>query len=93
MALEHGGGSEKRPRGSPTGITPRKDPKRRSSQPRSQRQLFTEWTDRENSALVEFVLLSRPDNSWPADKSTVFWDNAAHYTFIRSGSAYKRSGI
>lgn len=56
-------------------------------------QLFTVWTGHEDSALVEFVLLTRPDQScWPADKSTVFWDRAAQYVFIRSGSGCKRTG-
>ena len=95
------GASDKRPRGSPTGDTPGN--KRRSSQSRdvrpqearsSQRQLFsTLWTEQEDCALVEFILLTRSDQFWPADKSSTFWDSAARYVFSRSKSTQKRSGI
>ena len=100
--------SEKRARGSPTGITPLQESKRQSGErraqrkgtrPPSQRQLSfcpgntgDKWTEQEDGALVEFILLTRSDQSWPADKSSVFWDSAAQYVFIRSKSTQKRTG-
>ena len=92
---------EKRPRGSPTGVTPLLKEKRHAGRPKEvvkvQRRLpfistADVWSDSEQSALVEFILLHKPGTSWPADKNTSFWDAAATFVHIRSRSDQVRTG-
>ena len=92
--------SEKRPRGSPTGNTPRlveKRPAAAKFTAKARRRLpfvssTDAWSDAENSSLVEFVLLYRPSTSWPADKDGSFWDAAASFVQTRSESGLLRTG-
>ena len=97
---------EKRPRGLPTGYTPlqigkrsTKEPKERDSadrQLRRRRLAFAKtdaWSDIEQSALVEFILLHKPGRSWPAEQDCKFWDAAAEYVAMRSKRDVLRSGI
>ena len=99
--------TQKRPRGSPTGITPLQDLKRPSALSRqrdgthvSKKKLaFSEttsrhqWSELEDCALVEFILLTRPGPSWPFEKGLEFWDGAAKYIHRRSGSHLQRTGV
>ena len=48
------------------------------------RQLAFAWSDSEQSALVEFILLHKPGLSWPADKDLQFWNAAAEHVAMRS---------
>ena len=88
---------EKRPRGSPTGDTPLKVYKRPTvdgqSRGRADKRLFLSWTDQEDCALIEFVILTRSGEYWPtSEKSSTYWDSAAEFVYTKSGSCHKRSG-
>ncbi len=106
-------GPEKRPRGSPSGVTPLQQEKRAAAEPRDvvmrrkgpkkdarsrKRLSFTSgsaadpWSEIEDSALVEFILLHRPGQGWPSDRSPSFWDSAADFVRMRSGSGVLRTG-
>ena len=65
-------GSDKRPRGSPTGHTPLQEKKKSASVQhkvsKGRRQLMFAWSDMEQGALVEFILLHKPSQTWPADQ-------------------------
>ena len=50
------------------------------------------WSDVEQSALVEFILLHKPGTSWPTDKNMSFWDAAATFVHTRSKSNNLRTG-
>jgi hypothetical protein len=87
--------SDKRPRGSPTGQTPLQQEKKTASvqqskqgqQSRGQqsrRQLTFAWSDTEQSALVEFILLHKSCQSWPADQDYQFWSASAEFVAMRS---------
>lgn len=90
---------QKRPRGSPTGNTPRLVEKRpAAAKVKARRRLpFVSptdgaWTAAENSSLVEFILLYKPSTSWPADKDESFWNAAASFVQMRSESGLLRTG-
>ena len=88
--------SEKKPRGSPTGDTPRQKDKRREVQAQASRKKLSfnvsKWSDLECSALVEFVIHKKGGHSWPFGKETQFWDSAAEYVKQRTESEILRSG-
>ena len=95
--------SDKRPRGSPTGQTPLQQEKKTASvqqskqgqQSRGQqsrRQLTFAWSDTEQSALVEFILLHKSCQSWPADQDYQFWSASAEFVAMRSKQK-ARSGV
>ena len=51
-------------------------------QPRRRRLAFAKtdaWSDSEQIALVEFILLHKPGRRWPAEQDPRFWDSAAEY--------------
>ena len=87
--------TDKRARGSPTGETPLQTTKRRltgsSSRGRACRSMFLPWTDVEECALIEFVLLTRTGERWTTEKSSTYWKSGAEYVCMRSG-CQKRSG-
>lgn len=94
---------EKRERGSPTGVTPRQPHKRpaRESQrkdvhPPAQKQLpfsTPQWTEVEDGVLVEFILLTRRSQSWPAEKGSDYWNGAAKHVLSCLRSSVLRTGI
>ena len=83
--------AEKRPRGSPTGITPQQKEKRAFSrlhgQRTSRRKLafssvrpdLNVWTNEEEHALVDYLLSQGFRESWPQTKRLDFWEGAAHF--------------
>ena len=93
---------DKRPRGSPTGDTPLQKQKeqrvtRETECSKARRRLpfgntADSWSESEESALVEFILLHRPGTRWPADKDKKFWDGAATFVRDRSESTMLRTG-
>lgn len=102
---EHGAG-DKRCRGSPTGDTPLQQGKKQqrdaaghwssSTKNLRRRKLpFSDsaWSDFEQSALVEFLLLLRPGERWPADQDEKFWKAAAEFIAMRSETDIQRTGI
>ena len=95
------GDGEKRPRGSPTGETPLQTSKRRPTESalrsragtgRAGKSLFSPWTDAEESALIQFVLLTRADDHWPTEKSCTYWEGAAEFVCRAVSGCHKRSG-
>ena len=62
----------------------------RHCQPRRRRLAFAKtdapgaWSDGEQIALVEFILLHKPGRRWPADQDPRFWDSAAQYVSMRT---------
>ena len=88
--------SKKRPRGSPTGDTPKQKDKRREIQPQISRKKLifnaSRWSDLECSALVEYVIHKKGGHSWPFGKETEFWDSVAEYIKERTESEILRSG-
>ena len=53
-------------------------------QPRRRRLAFAKtdaWSDSEQIALVEFILLHKPGRRWPAEQDPRFWDSAAEYMY------------
>ena len=82
--------AEKRPRGSPTGISPQQREKRAVSrlhgQRTSRRKLafssvrpdLNVWTNEEH-ALVDYLLSQGFHESWPQTKRMDFWEGAAHF--------------
>lgn len=100
--------AEKRVRSSPTGKTPVRplkkavprrrllvaaekdpDPTNESAGTRS----HVVWTEEENKALLEFILLHKPEDKWPATKCTRFWGSAADYVMMRGKGTAKRTGM
>ncbi len=81
--------SEKRPRSSPTGSTPKQREKRREVASFSRKKLsFTNdrsWNDFECSALVEFIIITKGGQVWPFDKQLDFWESAARHIVQRTG--------
>ena len=54
-------------------------------QPRRRRLAFAKtdaWSDSEQIALVEFILLHKPGRRWPAEQDPRFWDSAAEYMYV-----------
>ena len=54
-------------------------------QPRRRRLAFAKtdaWSDSEQIALVEFILLHKPGRRWPAEQDPRFWDSAAEYIYV-----------
>ena len=52
-------------------------------QPRRRRLAFAKtdaWSDSEQIALVEFILLHKPGRRWPAEQDPRFWDSTAEYS-------------
>ena len=102
VVLKENNDREKQPRGSsPTGVTPRAKEKRFAGGSKeivkTRRRLpfiitTDVWSDVEQSALVEFILLHKPGTSWPTDKNMSFWDAAATFVHIRSNSSKLRTG-
>lgn len=96
----HSLSQSKRPRGSPTFLTPHRPQKRvplreLDSPPFSQRRLEYEprgntWTSDETAALEEFVPLYCRGDSWPTHKHMGFWKGAAEFVKMRTNST--RSG-
>ena len=82
---------EKRPRGSPTGITPRQRDKRAASRLHGQGEIsgrrklafssvqpdLNVWTNEEELALVDYLLSKGFHESWPQTKKLDFWESAA----------------
>ena len=52
----------------------------------------TTWTDDETRALLEFLLLYRPSDKWPATKNQQFWTSAAEFVELRGNGRMRRSG-
>ena len=52
----------------------------------------TTWTDDETRALLEFMLLYRPSDKWPATKNKQFWTSAAEFVELRGNGRIRRSG-
>ena len=50
------------------------------------------WTDEETKALLTFLLLNRPEDSWPATKSEAFWSSAAEFVQQVGKRSVRRSG-
>lgn len=42
-----------------------------------------QWTEDEDKALVEFILLSRPGDNWPQTKKMDYWSSAALFIHHR----------
>lgn len=88
--------SEKRPRGSPTGYTPRQETKKRETRPPTFKKRLSfnvsKWSDLECGALVEFVIANKGGEAWPFGKENQFWDAAADHIKQRTGSEIHRSG-
>ena len=60
-------------------------------QPRRRRLAFAKtdaWSDSEQIALVEFILLHKPGRRWPAEQDPRFWDSAAEYMYVAMRSNY-----
>ena len=78
----------KRGRSTPTGTTPKQDAKRRSSGAR--RSLFsspaTSWSQSEEKALVEFIMLTSP-YCWPLSMKPEYWASAAEFVHSRCGTS------
>ena len=54
-------------------------------QPRRRRLAFAKtdaWSDSEQIALVEFILLHKPGRRWPAEQDPRFLDSAAEYIYV-----------
>ena len=61
-------------------------------QPRRRRLAFAKtdaWSDSEQIALVEFILLHKPGRRWPAEQDPRFWDSAAEYIYVAMRSIEK----
>ena len=59
----------------------------------AQKQPFpTLWTSLEDSALVQFIMLTRLHAVWPAEKGFRYWDSAAKHVHSRSGSSVQYTG-
>ena len=90
--------SEKRPRSSLTGCTPKQREKRREPEVAafSQKKLsFTNersWNDLECSALVEFIIITKGGQVWPFDKQLDFWESAARHIVQRTSIETQRTG-
>ena len=84
--------SEKRPRSSPTGCTPKQSEKRREpdhivASYSRKKLLFASdrsWNDLECSALVEFIIITKGGQVWPFDKQLDFWESAAKHIAQRT---------
>ncbi len=50
------------------------------------------WTDEETKALLEFLLLNRPEGTWTATKNEAFWSSAAEFVQQRGKGSVRRSG-
>ena len=50
------------------------------------------WSDEENKALLTFLLLNRPEDSWPATKNRGFWSSAAEFVQQVGKGTVRRSG-
>ena len=95
----------KRLRGSPTGITPRQDEKKKkvsssrrkltfqadSSRDTSVYVPMSAWTTKETKALVEFMLLHDPEK-WESTKDDKFWMSAAVFVRDRGEHPQVRTG-
>ena len=89
--------SEKRPRSSPTGCTPKQREKRREVATFGRRKLSfntnsQSWSDLECSALVEFIIITKGGQVWPFDKQLDFWESAARHVVQRTGIEIQRTG-
>ena len=89
----------KRTRSTPTGETPKQVAKRyqtvsSTSSPGARRSLFSSptstWTDLEEKALLEFVMLTSPE-SWPQSMKPVYWQSASEFVHARCGTTQKTS--
>lgn len=82
----------KRVRGSPTGVTPRQPEKRSSTlgEQSKKRLSFSyaaptasrvpgNWSESEDNALVDFIMLTSTGESWPSTISEVYWTAAARH--------------
>ena len=50
------------------------------------------WTDDETKALLEFLLLHRPEDKWPCAKNKQFWESVAEFVHLRGNGRVRRSG-
>ena len=50
------------------------------------------WSEAENLALVEYLLLHTPEK-WPATKKLSFWNSVAEFVWVRGSGSVKRSGM
>ena len=93
--------SSKRPRGTPTLLTPVRPHKRallREIGHGTPKRLVFEpvasgmWRKDEISALVEFILIHCTDNVWPTHQRMKFWDQVGPFIKMRTKSENLRSG-
>lgn len=95
----------KRPRGTPTFLTPVRPNKRvplrelalvHPLQPKKiipqQDRRGLSWKDEEVGALVEFVLLHCKGDSWPCHSRMTVWNAAAQFVKERTSGENQRSG-
>ena len=84
----------KRARSSPTGKTPKQVIKRPAGSRRKLTYVETshlypppaKWTDADDEQLTQFNLLNSLGDSWPATKSSKFWEQAARFLYNTCGS-------